>query len=82
MRCSNAGSMRGKMNNETAVMIGIRNLIDDNTIMKAVLIAIAAFNDDMGNGRLVREGSYKGFDEPFSVEIARDAIAACEKENK
>jgi hypothetical protein len=35
---------------------------------------IAAYNDEYGNERLARNGSYSAFDEPWSVKIARAAL--------
>lgn len=36
---------------------------------------IAAFDDEQGNAYLKAHGSYGGFDEPGSVQIARNALA-------
>lgn len=44
---------------------------DDLTI---ALTRIAAFDDTGANERLARDGSYASFDEPSSVQIAREAL--------
>lgn len=43
------------------------------------LRTIARFDDKLANDHLIKTGSYSGFDEPGSVEIARAAIAEAEK---
>jgi hypothetical protein len=39
------------------------------------LTNIAAFNDTTSSERLAKTGSYASFDEPYSVETARTALA-------
>ena len=46
--------------------------------LRAALKKIACFDDMLANDRLATNGSYSGFDEPGSVEIARAALAATE----
>jgi len=43
-------------------------------VMLEALVKIAAFNDTQATEQLRENGSYSLFDEPHSVEIARDAL--------
>lgn len=42
---------------------------------------IAAYDDVGASARLERIGSYSAFDEPYSVQIARETLQALRKEN-
>lgn len=45
-----------------------------NERLRAALDRIAAYDDQGANYRLKTSGSYSAFDEPGSVEIAREAL--------
>jgi hypothetical protein len=51
---------------------------EELSALKAALKSIAAFDDDYANRRLRDTGSYGYFDEPGSVQVAREALAALE----
>lgn len=42
--------------------------------LRNALIKIAAVDDMLANDRLATNGSYSGFDEPGSVQIARETL--------
>jgi len=46
--------------------------------LRAALLKIARFDDESAHRSLTRTGSYSEFDEPYSVEIARKALAESE----
>jgi len=50
------------------------SLIDENARLRAALTKIACYDDGPGNRCLKVTGRYQGFDEPWSVEIARAAL--------
>ena len=50
-------------------------LINGAPAMKEALVQIAAFDDTSASERLAATGSYGSFDEPGSVEIARECLA-------
>ena len=52
----------------------IARLRSENAKMHAALCAIAALYDESANAHLLATGSYGGFDEPGSVQIARDTL--------
>ena len=64
------------------VAVDVIERVRPSEIMKAALIEIAAFNDYAANERLVRTGGYDALNKPSAVKIAREALAACEKENE
>ncbi|MDE2097129.1 MAG: hypothetical protein KGL39_07775 [Patescibacteria group bacterium] len=45
-----------------------------DAVMLAALTEIAAFDDELANRALTARGSYGGFDEPGSVQTAREAL--------
>lgn len=47
----------------------------------AVLKRIAAYDDTGASERLERTGSYSSFDEPHSVQLAREILAELNKEH-
>lgn len=53
-------------------------LLEKAIFFTAALRRIAAFNDEAGDQNLAATGCYSSFDEPYSVEIAREALAQFE----
>ena len=51
----------------------------ENVALREALTKIATFDDLFASDRLATNGSYGAFDEPGSVEIAREALAAIEQ---
>jgi len=52
----------------------VTSLRDDNARLRAALTRVAAYDDAAASDYLRSTGSYRGFDEPVSVEIARTAL--------
>lgn len=53
-----------------------RELERENNAMRAALERIACANDFMAEAWLEKTGSYSSFDEPNSVQIARETLAS------
>ena len=54
--------------------VDYRKMNIGSQVMLEALVKIAAFNDTQATEQLRENGSYSLFDEPHSVEIARDAL--------
>lgn len=59
----------------------IRALALSSIAMREALNKIAMFNDIMANRCLASSGTYKWFDEPVSVQIARETLASLPEPN-
>jgi len=67
--------MHGQFNDLRAEVERLRTEIIK---LRAALLKIAKFDDEFAVSSLAQTGSYAGFDEPYSVEIARKALAESE----